>query len=280
MPASPPDKPRRGPLVTRRRVLGCCAGALAAGALDAAAIEPRWLDVARYDVAIAGLAAGLDGLRIAHLSDLHLDALGWVHESIARELRAFDPALVFVTGDTIEEETRLGALEALVALVGESGGTVLATPGNWEHWGRVPMSALRAAYARAGATLLANETTVVEGLRILAIDDGCSGHADPGCALRDLDGRPRVILTHAPGLFDELPRETPDFALAVAGHTHGGQLCPAGVAVWTPPGSGAFVAGRYDTAHGPLLVSRGVGMSLLGARHMCRPEISLVTLKR
>ncbi len=268
--------------LTRRRVLGCCAVGAGALAVDAFIIEPRWLDVARYEVLVPDLHDAHDGTRIAHLSDLHLGSVRGIHEDIAAELRAFEPRITFISGDTIESEEALPALEELTDLVTAAAKTpVVATAGNWEHWGRVPKERLRASYARAGAQFFSNEAPLLEGLRVIAVDDFCSGNADATRAMARAEREgPRLVVTHAPGLFDELPTGFPDFVLALAGHTHGGQVCAVGVPIWTPPGSGSFVEGRYETARGPLIVSRGVGMSVFGARLTCRPEISLVTLRR
>lgn len=267
---------------TRRRVLGCCGVGAAGIALDAFVVEPRWLDVARYDVQVPGLAQASDGFRLAHLSDLHLGSVGAIHDAIANELRRFAPQMTFISGDTIESEDALPELEALTSLIAEAAKTtVLATAGNWEHWGKVPLDSLRGAYARAGAKFYSNEAPRFEGVQVIAVDDFCSGNADAVESMaRAEGGAPRIVVTHAPGLFDALPAGFPDFALALAGHTHGGQVCAAGAAVWTPPGSGSFVEGRYETPRGPLFVSRGVGMSVFAARLTCRPEISLITLYR
>ncbi len=268
---------------TRRRMLGCCAIGAAGIALDAFIVEPRWLDVARYDVHVRDLAHANEGFRVAHLSDLHLGSVGGIHHRIASELRTFAPQLTFLTGDTIESVAALPALDELTALIAQATKTaVVAIAGNWEHWGHVPRESLTTSYKRAGARFLSNESRLVDGMQVIAIDDFCSGNAD---AMRAVGGRaegtsPRLVVTHAPGLFDALPPEFPDYALALAGHTHGGQVCAAGVPVWTPPGSGSFVDGRYEPARGPLIVSRGIGMSVFGARLTCRPEMSLITLYR
>jgi predicted MPP superfamily phosphohydrolase len=88
----------------------------------------------------------------------------------------------------------------------------------------------------------------------------------------------RLFLTHAPGILDEMPEGAPGFDLALAGHTHGGQVCALGATVWVPPGSGRFRAGMYKTAKGPAYVSRGLGTSVLHARFTCRPELPVIRL--
>jgi uncharacterized protein len=268
--------------LTRRRVLGCCGGLLAAGTIDAFVVEPRWLSITHRAVSVPGLPSGLDGLRIAHLSDLHLSELGYVHERVVAELERFSPELTAVTGDSVEGVEALAVLRGFVHDVGRVSGEVLATPGNWEHWGSVPLEDLAAAYADGGARLLVNEATHAAGLVVVGIDDACSGNADPRAATQRIrvDPASTLVLTHAPGLFDELDASLPRFALGLAGHTHGGQLCALGKSVFVPPGSGRFVEGLYETPLGPIAVSRGVGMSVVGARLTCRPELVLLTLHR
>jgi predicted MPP superfamily phosphohydrolase len=88
------------------------------------------------------------------------------------------------------------------------------------------------------------------------------------------------VIQHSPGWF-----RSPDAAavdtrasLCLAGHTHGGQIALFGLPLWTPRGSGDFVAGRYDLAMCPLYVSRGIGTSIAPVRFGARPEIAVFSL--
>lgn len=270
------------PRVTRRRfVRAALAGVVAVPVLDAVALEPRWLDVTEHDVPVAGLPSELRGYTIAQLTDVHLAAPEAVHRAVVRAVAARRPDLVVLTGDVIDAADALPALGAWCAELAAPGRVLLATLGNWEHWGRVPLDALAATYARAGARLLGNEHVALpRGLLVCATDDGCTESADPVVAFRDLPARAgaRLLLTHAPALLDQLGRDAPRFDLALAGHTHGGQVRPVGGAVWLPPGSGRFTAGRYTTAVGPAYVSRGIGTSIAPARWLCRPEMPVFRL--
>jgi uncharacterized protein len=270
------------PLKLSRRALirgGLCCVAAAAGA-DAFLVEPRWLAVSRMDVPVPSLPRSFAGYRIAQLSDLHLSSLGSLHEAVCREVSAYDPQLIVLSGDAIESEDRLDLLETLCRQLARPGREVVATPGNWEHWGHVSMVALDRAYARAGARLFANTSAALSsGPRLLTTDDYCSGQANIDKALSSFVPSPLTLfVTHAPGLLDELPASMPPFALGMAGHTHGGQVCALGRAVWVPPGSGRFREGMYTTPHGPVYVSRGIGASILPVRLTCRPELSLFQL--
>ncbi|AUX39990.1 metallophosphoesterase [Sorangium cellulosum] len=277
----PGRRPLESPSISRRSFLrGAAAGAVGLGAADALLLEPRWLEVSRHDVHVAGLPRSLDGFTVAQLTDVHLTSIGGLHESLFAAVREIAPQLVVLTGDILDAESSFGALTALCDGLAGPGRKVLATLGNWEHWGRVPLDGLHEAYARGGATLLGNEhTRLPDGVVVAATDDSCSGHHDPVRALRGLpSGAPRLLLTHAPGLLDELPADAPRVDLALSGHTHGGQVRPLGFAVAVPPGSGRFVAGHYETQVGPAYVSRGIGTSVVPARFLCRPEMPVFRL--
>lgn len=267
--------------IDRRRLLqlcGCCA--LGAAAVDTFVVEPAWLDVVERDLRVPNLPPILQGIRIAHLSDLHLKSLGRLHDAVFAAIQRTNPQLVVLTGDTIEEPEALKVLEDFCRVLVQNGREVVATIGNWEHWGHVDLVDLARSYTRAGVQLLGNESRLFKnGLLLIATDDDCSGFADVRAALRNApaDGI-KLFLTHAPGLFDSLPRDAPMFTLGLAGHTHGGQVRAFGAPIWVPPGSGRFTSGSYDTAKGPIYVSRGIGTSILSARFTCRPELPILRL--
>ncbi len=90
----------------------------------------------------------------------------------------------------------------------------------------------------------------------------------------------RIVLMHAPsGLLDVGAHP---FAVALCGHTHGGQIAlPNGWPVLTACGplSRRYTAGRYALDEGrTLLVSRGVGYTALPIRLNAPPSITLCTI--
>ena len=67
--------------------------------------------------------------------------------------------------------------------------------------------------------------------------------------------------------------------LALAGHTHGGQVrLPWLPPLWLPRGSGRFVEGWYEREGSQMYVCRGIGMSILPIRFFCRPELAVITV--
>ena len=99
----------------------------------------------------------------------------------------------------------------------------------------------------------------------------------PGTLAQVTTDDPVILLVHEPDIF---PRVPPRVALTLAGHTHGGQIrVPL---IWP-----AFVPSRYGEryAYGHvvehdrhLIVSGGLGTSIIPARLGVPPEIVHVTL--
>ena len=117
---------------------------------------------------------------------------------------------------------------------------------------------------------------------ICGLDDVELGEPDADAAVNGADGV-RVVLMHGPdGL---LPLGNRRFELALAGHTHGGQVAlPGGTPIILPGGaldrrySHGFFHVRQDPLGAYLLVSRGVGCSALPIRLFADPEVHLVEL--
>jgi predicted MPP superfamily phosphohydrolase len=143
---------------------------------------------------------------------------------------------------------------------------------------------LRALYARHRVRLLVNEHAAYRfgdrTVQVTGLDDFTGGRPQVNTAESSQPGSVRLLIQHSPGWF-RMPEATAinrRFDLCLAGHTHGGQIALFGLPLWTPRGSGDFVAGRYDLAMCPLYVSRGIGTSIAPVRFGARPEIAVFSL--
>jgi predicted MPP superfamily phosphohydrolase len=284
-PSAQPPAPGR-PAISRRGFLFGAGAALATGVTgDLFAIEPRRVLVSRHAVPIPGLPGGLDGLRIAQLSDIHLPANRPAADRTLALLRAERPDIVVFTGDQCENRS---AVEEVIEFVHAARGRVatIAVLGNWDYRGRTIGPLARQAYERAGATLLVNQHTIVTiggaSLAFVGLDDVLSGSPQAPAALDRLPADiPTIWGVHEPRFADELTAAAARHpALVLSGHTHGGQIRFPGLPPFTPPGSGRFVAGWYDSLIGRLYVSRGIGTADIRARFFCPPELPIFTLRR
>jgi uncharacterized protein len=267
--------------LTRRQFFGVCGAGAAAGALDAFAVEPNWLEVTEHVVPFDRLPSGLEQLTIAQVTDAHLKGFGRVEQAIVEAVREHSVSIVALTGDIVDNEAGLQVLSEFTSNLRATGAALVAILGNWEYWSRISLAGLRDRYAENGVKLLVNESAVVTGLPLVGTDDALAGRVDWQRALGDsARGKPHFLLTHGPDLFDHAPRDLPRFGFAIAGHTHGGQGRLGSWAPLVPPGSGRFVSGHYETPLGRAYVSRGTGTSILPARILCRPELPIFRFVR
>ena len=265
---------RRAPLVetagpmTRRDFLGVVGSvAPAILTLGATGIGLRQLEhfrIRRIIAPIPNLPPALDGLTIAHVTDLHVGQFthGAVLDEIVEATNALRADLVLATGDLIN--VALDDLPAGIGVVSrlraEHG--VFMCEGNHDLFEN-PAEFRRRTRA-AGIRLLVNETARISiretPVQLLGLAWG-AGHGDPAIAFsmgellkqRQPDAF-AVLLAHHPHAFDHAA----DIPLTVAGHTHGGQLMATGE-LGCGPMLFRYWSGLYRNEKRTLLVSNGVG---------------------
>lgn len=264
---------------------------------------------------IPNLPEAWDGRRVAQISDWQLgmwmDNEATIRRSVERLVEA-RPAFVLITGDFIyHAEEDLGPIIRravdLARPLPDSGIPTFAVLGNHdyavkENGGRVDEELARrlaAALEEAGIEVLQNESRVLlpdvvpgDGkpppapLHLVGIGANWPGKDRPEEALASVpDDAPRVVMMHNPNSFAAIP---PYMApLAVAGHTHGGQISIPFTPDWSYlrfTKSDIQVDGWADEEHGApgnrLYVNRGIGFSGVPMRIHCRPEITFFTLVR
>src|SRR5215475_13771010 len=125
------------------------------------AFDTHALDSHDVSVPVPGLPRSLEGLTIAHLTDLHLRAIGPLEEQVLAAVHARAPALVVLTGDMFSSRQALSVLTEFCHALRALGRHVLAICGNHEVWSRVSVATLRQLYHDAGVQLLVNEHVVL-----------------------------------------------------------------------------------------------------------------------
>jgi predicted MPP superfamily phosphohydrolase len=244
--------------------------------------DPRLgrVQVERHKVISPLVDARHDGLRIAHLTDLHV-ATAIRPRRLQRCIElvnAARPDLVVFTGDYVCSSVRsLPLLEEALARLEVP---AWATLGNHDHWAGA--GAVIAALERAGVRVLVNahETLPVRGapLHLVGIDDHHSGHADPEAAFAKVgSGGTRLVLTHDPNAADAAARH--GAALVLAGHTHGGQICLPRVTERIARRVGVkYLGGFFRVGETLLYVNRGLGAAV-PVRLAAPMEIAFLALR-
>jgi len=256
----------------RTRIFGLLTGGLTALYLYACWVEPLWLEVTEHTFKTSVHSP----VTIAHLSDLHTRRFGRLEQKMLAALDRRKPDLIVLSGDsTIDPRTLPQMREVISRLHAPLG--VWTVRGNWENSVKIPRE--RQFYKALGIHFLLNEAQAArDDLWIAGFDDGQRGKPIVGPTLDQIPaGAFRLGLFHAPELFNEMAGR---IDLGLAGHTHGGQLrLPFLPPFYLPPGSAGYVEGWYERNGSRMYVSRGIGMSVLEARLLARPELAFITLQ-
>jgi hypothetical protein len=253
--------------------------------------EAGWLRRRVLEVELRGVPPQLDGIRIAHVSDLHLgvpsrgqraavNAFAWVKER--------EPDLVVVTGDLVSRRAGLPLLGRLLGQLAATGTGCLVVLGNHDLAdSRDPFSESidGGELARMpGVTLLSDESVELElrqrKVQVVGVDPRTYAQrsARPS-ELVDGSAELRLVLCHFPGIARALaPRA---FHLVLAGHFHAGQIVvplPGRRLRLAHIGAGA-VEGLYRYGDTVLHVSPGIGTTFVPFRFFARPEVTELVVR-
>ncbi|MBR6029088.1 MAG: metallophosphoesterase [Clostridia bacterium] len=259
------------------------------------AIEPHWYQVDQTTLPMEALSKDVKRLRIVFVSDIHEDGAPYFTyedtKGLVSRINALNPDLVLLGGDyTANPEGTADFFSRLPEIKTNYG--VYAVLGEHDRSASgFGIEELRKVTKNRKITLLVNETASVRigpsTLYICGLDDAVNGSPSASAVASSVSQDDLVILlAHNPGLI-ESAREATDrngkrgnwFDLGLFGHTHGGQIALLGDALGLygdiPEGHrrGWFMENRV-----PMLVSTGVGTSVIPARLLCRPQIHLITL--
>jgi uncharacterized protein len=285
-----------GALQTRREFLGAAAALtpplFSIGLARVALAQLSNLRVRRFTLALPTLPQALDGITIAHLSDIHVGLLSSSQglRQVVNTTNALRADLVLVTGDLIDYN--LSDLSEGIALLR----AIESRHGLWMIEGNHDLIEDGGEFERrvkaAGISLLLDETAVAEvrgypvqifGLRwMLGFSRAHTGGLDRVLAsqvrLLLKQRRPEafpILLAHHPHAFDvAVATELP---LTLAGHTHGGQWM-----LDSQHGIGPIMfrywSGLYTQRRSQMIVSNGAG-NVFPIRLNAPTEIVHITLK-
>ena len=280
-----------GPVDVRRRLLLSRGIALGAGVAATATVGWGMTQALRPDVRVLRqavpldrLPAGLDGYRIAVVTDLHLGALNGraFTERVVAAVNAEQVDAVALVGDLVD-----GSVAALSDSVAPLAGLTSAdgtffTTGNHEYYSGA--GEWMRHLPTLGITVLHNASVGItrgaDSLRIAGINDWTGEqNGDPAnleTALADrADGETVVLMAHQPRQVGAAAAAGVD--LQLAGHTHGGQIWPFHYAVLAQQKVLFGLSRHQDTW---LYTSRGIGFWGPPVRVGAPPDITVLTLTR
>ena len=252
------------------------------------------LEINEYAIMSDKIPEAFAGFRIAQVSDLHNAEFGDGNEKLIELLSQTDPDMIVITGDLID--SRHTDIEIALEFARQAIyiAPIYYVSGN--HEARVrEYEDLKMGLEEAGVNVLEDQKVQItregECITLMGIDDPSfqedylfgDSESVARQAITDLQNesdRYTILLSHRPELFDLYVDTGMD--LVLSGHAHGGQFRLPFFGGLVAPNQGFFPkydAGLFSVGNTNMIVSRGVGNSIIPIRFNNRPEIVVAELK-
>lgn len=254
-------------------------------------VQNNWIQVERFEILVNLLDPNpsFDGLKIIHISDLHLTEKNPNVNALLKLIREQKPDVIMLTGDIIDSSAdieRCGLIELCQGLTAIA--QVYAVAGNHEV-ARGDLIKWEDILNKNGVVTLDNEYAVFEKQNqrflVLGVKDGkryISANFDGIEYFRDL---PKILLIHRPELFNSIVSLNPLVFhpdLVLSGHAHGGQWRIPFIGGLFAPSQGFFpkyTGGYYRLNNSQMIVSRGLGKSSVPVRINNRPHLPVIIVR-
>lgn len=252
------------------------------------------LQLNTYTVSSDRLPEAFNGYRIAHISDLHNAKIGENNKNLIAMLQDAEPDIIAITGDLID--SRNTDIEIAIQFAEEAVKIAPCYYVTGNHEARVSeYDDLKNGLTELGIIILEDERIYLdqngETITLIGINDPSfkSGYlfGDSETVvethLQELMNESdsfTLLLSHRPELFEIYVNNEVD--LVLSGHAHGGQFRLPFVGGLVAPNQGLFPkydAGLYTEENTNMIVSRGIGNSILPFRFNNRPEVILIELQ-
>ena len=249
--------------------------------------------VTHYSITSNQLPDSFDGFKIAVVSDLHNARFGSDNSQITRKIEEEHPDIIAITGDLVDSnrtdtETAIALVHKLMQIA-----PCYYVTGNHEAWIGKQFSELEEMLFAENVQILHDEVIQLEKngqtIQLAGLDDPDFTERDtavqqsmlqPKLNQMNLSDEYCILLSHRPETFVAYVEENID--LVLSGHAHGGQFRLPFIGGIVAPNQGLFPkydAGKYTRNNTTMIVSRGIGNSIIPIRFNNRPEIVVIELK-
>lgn len=250
------------------------------------------VETTKLTVTSKDLPEAFDKFSIAHISDLHNAEYGKNNEKLIDILEAESPNIIAITGDLIDSnhtnlEVALSFAQQAVKIA-----PCYFVTGNHEAWIGSQYEELKTSLQNTGITVLQDEAIELNYgdvcIQLIGLNDPDFSERDRLLSESILEAKLSqvnisdgftILLSHRPEYFNVYQNKNID--LVLSGHAHGGQFrLPFGRGV-IAPGQGLFPkydAGAYTENGTTMIVSRGIGNSIIPVRINNPPEIVIIEL--
>lgn len=250
--------------------------------------------ITHYTLISEKLPDAFNHYTIVQLSDLHDAVYGKDHEVVVRKVKTIAPDVIFITGDLIDSnryhlEQSLRLVEQLQTVA-----PIYYVTGNHEI-ATNDVEYIKGELERLGVYVLTDEAYRItrppyHSIVIGGIEDPLASEQEDDIAVETSIQRTfrqvpneqfKVLLSHRPEQFEVYVEQGID--VVFSGHAHGGQFRIPGLGGLVSPGEGWFpkyTSGVHEKNASRLIISRGLGNSIIPIRMLNQPEIVVVTLQQ
>lgn len=247
--------------------------------------QNKHLVITTYTYESEKLGAELDGYRIVQISDLHNAEFGKENKKLLETIRSCSPDIIVITGDLVDSNHT--NVERAVAFVKEAVkiAPVYYVTGNHEYWlDPSENEQMMQGILAAGAYDLDDEAVRIEkgdsSFLLVGLDDQHLSDETLKNLLQEQKNELSIVLAHEPQYLQNYANAEAD--LVLTGHAHGGQIRLPFVGGIVAPDQGflpEYTSGKYNSADTEMIVSRGLGNSIIPVRLLNYPEVVCVELR-
>lgn len=245
--------------------------------------QNKHLETTHYTYETEQLGVDLDGYRIVQISDLHNAKFGKNNQKLVDRIRECEPDMIVLTGDLVDSnhtnvDRAVQFVDEIVKIC-----PVYYVTGNHEYWlEKSEYDELMDGLIGAGVVILDDQVVEISRgdakFRLVGLDDKSLADGTLEALLSD-EKELTVVLAHEPQYFARYAGTGVD--LVLSGHAHGGQFRLPFVGGIVAPDQGflpEYTAGEYYMNGTEMIVSRGLGNSVIPVRLFNYPEIVCVEL--
>lgn len=247
--------------------------------------QNKHLVITTYTYESEKLGADLDGYRIVQISDLHNAEFGKENKKLLETIRSCSPDIIVITGDLVDSNHT--NVERAVAFVKEAVkiAPVYYVTGNHEYWLDLSENEqMMQGILAAGAYDLDDAAVRIEkgdsSFMLAGLDDQHLSDETLKNLLQEQKNELSIVLAHEPQYLQNYANAGAD--LVLTGHAHGGQIRLPFVGGIVAPDQGflpEYTSGKYNRADTEMIVSRGLGNSIIPVRLFNYPEVVCVELR-
>lgn len=235
-----------------------------------------------------------NGYKILQISDLHNKEFGSKQSKILGKIEKINPDIIVITGDLIDSnntniDVAMDLIDGIINIA-----PIYYVSGNHEAWSG-SYNDLKSKLENSGVVVLDNKKTEFfndrDSIDIIGLADTSfiesdwleyGGNSETKNLLNKLaedNTNFKILLSHRPELFDIYSNSNVN--LVFSGHAHGGQFRLPFIGGLIAPDQGFFpklTEGIHTSNNTSMIISRGLGNSIIPVRIFNRPELIVVKL--